>query len=276
MSSLEAQSADLLHIKQQVANIDAIQTKHASLAALVHSMQATVASNEAFSQSANLDSITADIAALKAARVAIGTACDASDLSRDVCRLIDIKLAAFQADKTEMVDYALAAAGGIVVDSSESFLPAPGSGMANWLKRLTLQSKPPKTVIESGMDVGSCWPMAGSEGFVSIALRQPILPTHVSLEHISHLIAPDYSTTPKKFKVTGVQQKSEDDAPAETVETVLGEFEYVHGSEQLQTFELVGGAKDETFNLVRIDILSNGGADYTCLYRVRVHGIPAF
>lgn len=51
------------------------------------------------------------------------------------------------------------------------------------------------------MSVGHCWPMAGSCGFAIIRLHAPVKVTNISLEHVSHLIALDYSTAPKGFEL---------------------------------------------------------------------------
>jgi hypothetical protein len=54
---------------------------------------------------------------------------------------------------------------------------------------------------QDNMNVGSCWPMSGSDGFVTIGLRERIIPRSISLQHISSAIAPDHTTTPKEFTI---------------------------------------------------------------------------
>jgi len=51
------------------------------------------------------------------------------------------------------------------------------------------------------MKISQCWPMEGRQGHVTIKLRQQIIPTEVTIQHIPKTIAPDYSTAPKEFTI---------------------------------------------------------------------------
>jgi len=55
----------------------------------------------------------------------------------------------------------------------------------------------------------------------------------------------------------------------------LGEFEFdVSGNRwQLQSFGIGTGDEVEEIRAVKVEILSNHGAQHTCVYRLRVHGI---
>lgn len=58
--------------------------------------------------------------------------------------------------------------------------------------------------------------------------------------------------------------------------TVLGSFVYEINGKALQTFELPDIGVKANYGHVELHVLSNyGHAEYTCVYRFRVHGIPA-
>jgi len=100
-------------------------------------------------------------------------------LHRSTRKLIDTH----HADRTEMVDYALAGAGAYVVSGAHSDTykqPTPcGGNIIGWLRELMggchLKPKIPNEMLTADVRPGSCWPMKGSKGFAVIRLRQPVL-----------------------------------------------------------------------------------------------------
>ena len=50
---------------------------------------------------------------------------------------------------------------------------------------------------------GSCWPMQGSKGQVTLRLAYPIKLQSLTIDHVSRQIIPEdaYNTVPKKMKV---------------------------------------------------------------------------
>ncbi|EDL40621.1 Sad1 and UNC84 domain containing 1, isoform CRA_a [Mus musculus] len=112
---------------------------------------------------------------------------------------------------------------------------------------------------------------AGSQGHILIKLARKIIPTAVTMEHISEKVSPsgNISSAPKEFSVYGVMKKCEGE------EIFLGQFIYNKMEATIQTFELQNEAS-ESLLCVKLQILSNWGhPKYTCLYRFRVHGIPS-
>jgi hypothetical protein len=145
--------------------------------------------------------------------------------------------------------------------------------------------------------------MSGRTGYVAIGLRDYVYPSAVSIQHISMKIAPDRSTTPKDFIVWGVH---EDNFPRSTTllplemppngaqprglrvtpyqppfGTFLGRFTYDWDSSQVQTFQLQNlparpHPDRDAFSIIVISFVENyGNKEYTCIYRVRVHGKSA-
>ncbi|KAK7925798.1 hypothetical protein WMY93_008108 [Mugilogobius chulae] len=113
---------------------------------------------------------------------------------------------------------------------------------------------------------GHCWPMEGSTGQVFIQLAQKIHISHVTLAHITKELSPigQIYTAPRKFSTYGLREIGGD-------EYKLGTYEYSDTGDSFQTFQIQDHA-DEMFKFVRLEIESNYGSNYTCLYNFRVHG----
>ncbi|KAF8241510.1 hypothetical protein K440DRAFT_642152 [Wilcoxina mikolae CBS 423.85] len=55
----------------------------------------------------------------------------------------------------------------------------------------------PVTALMPTTDVGECWSFPGSYGTLAIRLSEKIYPSHVTIEHVSKLLSPDYTSAPK-------------------------------------------------------------------------------
>ena len=125
-------------------------------------------------------------------------------------------------------------------------------------------------VIMSDENLGSCWPMEGNQGQLTIQLSQPIHAISIAIEHISRSITADATTAPRDFEVYG----------ANTVEEQFiklgGPFTYSLDGNTIQFFSLSSfnmSNSSQGISILQIKILSNhGNSAFTCLYRVRVHG----
>ncbi|CAB1460885.1 unnamed protein product [Pleuronectes platessa] len=127
----------------------------------------------------------------------------------------------------------------------------------------------PRTVIQGLAPLlpGRCWSFPGAEGTLAITLSHPVMITHVTVDHISHYISPSGSikAAPKTFELYGMRDISEK-------RILLGTFTYNQSGESMQTFKLPNPT-DDIYRGVEMHVLSNWGqAEYTCLYRFRVHG----
>ncbi|XP_068784792.1 sperm-associated antigen 4 protein-like isoform X2 [Struthio camelus] len=126
---------------------------------------------------------------------------------------------------------------------------------------------PPDTILQPDVSPGQCWPFQGSQGQVVIWLPARIQPTAITVQHIYKAVSPSgtVSSAPRDFTVSGVDEEGEE-------ETLLGTFTYDVGKEALQTFPL----KEElsrAFQYIKLFVQSNwGNPEYTCIYRVQVHG----
>ncbi|XP_064901238.1 SUN domain-containing protein 3-like [Columba livia] len=113
---------------------------------------------------------------------------------------------------------------------------------------------------------GNCWAFQGSQGHVVIRLPVEVWPTAFSVWHISEAVSTsgEVSDAPKDFAVFGV-----DEAGAETL---LGTFTYDVNKMVAQTFH-VQRQLPKTFRYIKFQVESNwGNPEYTCVYRVQVHG----
>ena len=190
---------------------------------------------------------------------------------------------------------------------------------------------PPEALIQKNTLPGSCWPMEGSTGQVTLKLSYPVVVESVSIDHISQDIIPEgkYESAPKHMKIIGYPPCSDDDSsncaaigfdinnPID-----IAEIRYEVDGPSIQSFDsYYTKAIDSmppplppattTFNdddddddeeveevdsgscsvqtascsgpprisvaAVTMKVLENwGNPDFTCLYRLRLHGDPDF
>lgn len=215
------------------------------------------------------------------------TATKSECVSRDQ---LEAAMETLVSDRNDQVDYALEAFGGRIRSASPSFAEEKPNS-PNLLSRLlsspdhspTGTQKGAAQIISPGIRPGRCWKMAGSTGYAVISLSRTIIPSSVSLEHISWLVSPENATTPKDFRVWGVdiedlrrrKQQNENIGNISTgpLGVLLGQFTYTPSppGRQMQNFKLLG---DRPYGFIKLEIDSNyGSTDLTCIYRFRVHGI---
>ncbi|XP_029954682.1 SUN domain-containing protein 2-like [Salarias fasciatus] len=192
--------------------------------------------------------------------------------AEDVHQMVADALRLFSEDRTGMADYALESGGGSILSTrcSETY-ETKAALLSLFGVPLWYFSQSPRVVIQPDVHPGNCWAFRGSSGFLVIRLSMRIRPTAVTLEHISRALAPSRQllSAPRDFSVYGLDHESEERG------TLLGTFSYDQDGDALQTF-LVTDDSQKTFQIVEVQVLSNWGhPDYTCLYRIRVHGTPA-
>ncbi|CAM9641730.1 unnamed protein product [Discosporangium mesarthrocarpum] len=124
---------------------------------------------------------------------------------------------------------------------------------------------PRETVISQDTGLNSCWAMKGPSGKITISLARSINVQAVSIEHASRMVTMDNTSVPREFEVYGLKKESDQGG------FFLGRGKYGVEGRPIQTFDLkLVGRK---FRLVKFEFLSNwGNPDFTCIYRLRVHG----
>nr|XP_019587117.1 PREDICTED: SUN domain-containing protein 3 [Rhinolophus sinicus] len=189
----------------------------------------------------------------------------------EMANLVNYVLKKLREDQIQMADYALKSAGASIIEAgtSESYkndkakLHWHGIGFLNY-------EMPPDIILQPDVHPGKCWAFPGSQGHALIKLARKIIPTAVTMEHISEKVSPsgNISSAPKDFSVYGILKQSGGE------EVFLGQFLYNKTGTTVQTFELQHEVS-EPLLCVKLKILSNWGhPKYTCLYRLRVHGTP--
>lgn len=169
-------------------------------------------------------------------------------------------------DKTGLIDFAY---GGRVVSirNTETY-ESRGLELLGVLRFCRL-SYLENRILESSVMPGDCWPIKGQEGNAVIELIEEIFVTKVTMEHVSRNLLPNstVNTAPKEFTVWGLQDVAVKDSGH-----FFGQFTYDISGPEVQTFP-IQNPSSKMFRIVEFKIHSNhGNPDFTCIYRVRVHG----
>ncbi|XP_072217364.1 SUN domain-containing protein 2-like [Excalfactoria chinensis] len=154
---------------------------------------------------------------------------------------------------------------GATVDAERTTKSYGGKG---WLSPLFSSAKPPETLLQPDVSAGSCWAFQGSRGHAVIQLPENIWPTAVTMWHVSKAVSPsgDVSSAPRDFAILGVDENEN--------ETLLGSFIYDVDGEIAQTFH-VQEEPLHAYQRIKVEVQSNwGNMEYTCVYRVEIHGNP--
>ncbi|XP_051840436.1 SUN domain-containing protein 3 [Antechinus flavipes] len=196
---------------------------------------------------------------------------DDSYISDEEMTLVNYILKKLREDQVQMADYALKSAGASIVEAgtSESYKNNKAKLYWHGIGFLSYEM-PPDVILQPDVHPGKCWAFPGSKGHTTIKLVRKIIPTAVTMEHISEKISPSGNThsAPKDFSVYGLKDECKGE------EIFLGQFMYNKKGTTVQTFQLQNGVF-ESFPYVKLKILNNWGhPKYTCLYRFRVHGKP--
>ncbi|KAG2173723.1 hypothetical protein INT43_005143 [Umbelopsis isabellina] len=211
----------------------------------------------------------------------------AVDLEPDALEVVDRKindaLLKYHQDYLSIPDYALASSGARIIPrlTSTTYEIEP----VDSVKRLIHKVMPLRdtssaiVVLHPDTTVGQCWPMQGNSGSIGILLSKTITVTGVTIEHAGKQVLPDRRSAPKDFAVWAVYGDNLGQIKGDTfgeqsqhsVELATGQYD-ANDESVLQTFA-VDHKKPTRAVVIRIN--SNWGhPDYTCLYRVRIHGEP--
>ncbi|XP_017777282.1 PREDICTED: SUN domain-containing protein 2-like [Nicrophorus vespilloides] len=190
-----------------------------------------------------------------------------SEEDDDVKKAVKTAMEVYGADKIGKPDYALGTAGASIVSTRNTIEYTAGNIISFFGYTLCASNKGPQIILNPSVSPGECWAFKGSSGAVAIKLLTPIHINGISLEHIPKSVAPshDVSSAPNEFSAWGLLY------PEDHAGVFLGRFNYKTDSSPLQYFPINKSSK--AFHYVEIKFHSNhGNPDYTCVYRVRVHG----
>lgn len=181
--------------------------------------------------------------------------------------MIDKALLNYSADQIAKFDFALESAGGHVVDSSDTYDPSETKPqLFGFTLPITLSRTSPGHIIQPLVLPGDCWCFQGTKGYALIKLATSVVVDAVTLQHLPKELSPDgkINSAVKSFRVLGKNSPDEQGK-------MLGTFEYKTDSTPIQTFDIANDK--DSFDYVQFQFDTNhDSSDYTCVYRVRVHG----
>ncbi|OSD06405.1 hypothetical protein PYCCODRAFT_1431414 [Trametes coccinea BRFM310] len=174
--------------------------------------------------------------------------------------------------------------------------------------------RPPVTALHHEIHTGHCWPFPGSQGQLGVALAAPVYITDVTIDHVAKEVAMDMRSAPRNMELWGLVEgqdniakyrewksarsaaREEAEARGEPIPPSLvddevyprslprhpeyvrvANFTYdIHSPDHIQTFAVRDDIKELgiDFGVVVLLVKSNWGKEFTCLYRLRVHGEP--
>ncbi|KAF6089463.1 sperm associated antigen 4 [Phyllostomus discolor] len=166
-------------------------------------------------------------------------------------------------------DYALSSVGASI-DLEKTSRDYEDANTAYFWNRFSFwnYARPPTVILEPDVFPGNCWAFEGDQGQVVIRLPGRVQLSDITLQHPPPSVAHTDGTNsaPRDFSVYGLQVDDE-------TEVFLGKFTFDVEKSEIQTFHLQNDPP-AAFPKVKIQILSNWGhPHYTCLYRVRAHGM---
>ncbi|KAF8158930.1 UNC-like C-terminal-domain-containing protein, partial [Mycena galopus ATCC 62051] len=173
-------------------------------------------------------------------------------------------------------DFALRSTGASVIPflTSATYILYPSPLPRNFLGHYTgtgiLTGRPPVTALNYDVHDGHCWPFAGSQGQLGIALSSPIYIEAITIDHVASAIAVGRRTSaPQDMEVWALVEGRDNYIR-------IASFQYdIHSRNGVQTFLVDAEIKNLgiDFGVIVLVVKNNWGmGEYTCLYRIRVHG----
>lgn len=195
------------------------------------------------------------------------------------------------------INYFAPGSGAVInpMKSSPTLQKPPNMLWRSWqflTRRVNYVSNPPTVALEPWKDLGDCWCAAGGQDIrLDVKMAHLVYPTDITLEHIATSATPYPGTAPREVEIwanfahLSAEEFAEKDiwklvgsnpiaAGMGKIATVV--FDATDGAEAAQTFRLDVNqdAMMHSTQEVTVRVLSNQGADKTCLYRVRLYGKP--
>ena len=135
---------------------------------------------------------------------------DGQDITALIHHLVDSAVSTISQDILAKPDFALHSGGARIIPSltSPSFEIRPQSLGSQMIGLITGNGyaigRPPITALHHEMQNGHCWPFAGGEGQLGVALASPIIMEEVTIDHVAKSIAFDMRSAPRQMEVWGL------------------------------------------------------------------------
>jgi len=128
----------------------------------------------------------------------------------------------------------------------------------------------PGEAINQKVDKGRCFAFGTGSGNLTVRLERSIRPTAITIEHLNPAFtALGGASAPRSFKVWGYAAEAELESGPGTL-LVEGEYRLEHEDGPVQVFRDLNQVSSPVA-ITRLEVLSNYGHEFTCLYRFRVH-----
>ncbi|KAJ7108175.1 hypothetical protein C8R44DRAFT_636858 [Mycena epipterygia] len=228
-------------------------------------------------------------------------------LLRKNLEALQLLVAAFQPQlDVARPDFALHSSGAFVIPSitSQTYALRPSTLHGRLFEYFTgigvLPGRPPVTALHYDIHHGHCWPFVGSQGQLGIVLAAPVYIEDITIDHVAAAVSISRRTSaPRDMEVWAMVEGQDNIAKMEVWRAEMTQrlereperprmlpkspdyiriasFQYdIHSSNNIQTFPIDTEIRNLgiDFGVVVLMVKSNWGmAEFTCLYRIRVHG----
>jgi hypothetical protein len=224
------------------------------------------------------------------------------DLSAEAMNsIVETALHRYTTDTLAKPDYALYSSGARInpLLTSPTYFHSP----KNILKRLgsyvfggagSTWGHQPAMALFQDTNVGMCWAFPGSQGGLGIRLSEPVMVTDISVEHVHREVSKNVGSAPRQWSVYALVTDDIARSQIDTINsglydslptvnlprgyTLLVRGEYNINDDEnrsIQTFPVPNAIRQLNVPVEQVvfAVGSNwGNNEYTCLYRVRVHG----
>ena len=135
---------------------------------------------------------------------------DGRSLNGVMHHLVDSAVSTITQDILAKPDFALHSGGARIIPSltSPTFELRPQSLGSQMIGLVTGNGyaigRPPITALHHEMQNGHCWPFAGGEGQLGVALASPVFLEEVTIDHVAKSIAFDMRSAPRQMEVWGL------------------------------------------------------------------------
>jgi len=205
-------------------------------------------------------------------------------------QVADITEKTLRQDIIGLPDYALESGGARIISklTTDTYKVQPEGfiGMlSNMLGVAIKPGRPPTEAIRPTINAGECWAMKGTKGVLTLKLAKSIIPSQITVEHLAKEISFSVSSAPRFIEIYGIHDIKAFSAEYLTdnrnlvsqkkpYASLIGKIEYNPSKKPLQSFDLQYSF-DKPIQYVQFQFTENwGNPDYTCIYRIRVHGTP--
>ena len=171
---------------------------------------------------------------------------DGQDVTALIHHLVDSAVSTITQDILAKPDFALHSGGARIIPSltSPTFEIRPQSLGSQMIGLITGNGyaigRPPITALHHEMQNGHCWPFAGGEGQLGVALASPIFMEEVTIDHVAKSIAFDMRSAPRQMEVWGLVEGKDNIARVQAWKEDLatrGKAEQSNGEESSATYD---------------------------------------